>query len=136
MKKSLAAGLQARRRIAVDAARTIDFMGEAVRVYATPSMVNDIEYACRDLLVDHLDENEDSVGIRVEIDHLAPTPLGTWVEIAVAVAGIEGPRVTFSFEVRDSIETVGRGNHTRFVVDKTRTADRIAAKAARISAGA
>ncbi|MCW5637158.1 MAG: LysR family transcriptional regulator, partial [Rubrivivax sp.] len=76
MKPTLQPGLAAEVSFEVDRARTIDFMGEAARVYATPVLVRDIEVACRDLLLAHLDPGEDSVGTRVEIDHLAATLLG------------------------------------------------------------
>src|SRR5256885_14495650 len=73
MKASLTTGLTATRRITVDRNRTIGFMGEGGRVYATPELIRDIEMTCRNLLLEHLDEGEDSVGTRVEIDHLAAT---------------------------------------------------------------
>ena len=76
MKPTLAAGVTATIRIEVDRDRTIDFMGEKARVYATPMLVRDIEIACRNLLLEHLDAGEDSVGTRVEVDHLAATLLG------------------------------------------------------------
>jgi predicted thioesterase len=73
MKESLTAGLETTARIDIDAARTIDFMGDDGRVYATPELVRDIEMTCRDLLLEHLDPGEDSVGTRVEIDHVGAT---------------------------------------------------------------
>jgi predicted thioesterase len=51
-----------------------------------------------------------------------------WAEIRIEIAAIEKRRVTFAFEVRDAIEVVGRGSHTRFIVDKPKTAERLAAK--------
>ncbi len=117
-----------RRRIDVGSDRTIGFMGEEFRVYATPAMVSDVEYTCRDFLVENLPKGQDSVGTRVEIDHLAPTLLGMWAEIRVEVVSVEGRRVTFAFEVCDALETVGRGIHVRFIVDKPKTAERLAAK--------
>ena len=132
MKDTLCPGLGETRRIVVDEMRTIDFMGEALRVYATPWLVSDMEYACRDLILRHLDGGEDSVGVRVEVEHLAPTPLGEWVDIAIAVTAIDGRRLTLDFEARDTAEVVGRGNHTRFVVDTATAARRLSEKAARI----
>lgn len=131
-KDTLAPGLTHTRRVVVDRTRTIGFMGEEMRVYATPSMVSDMEYTCRDFLLSHLADGQDSVGMRVEIDHLAPTLLGMWADIRVTVAEVDKRRVTFSFEIVDALETVGRGSHTRFVVDKAKTADRLAAKAAKV----
>ncbi len=128
MRPELAPGAIHSRRLTVQRDRTIGFMGEDFRVYATPSMVNDMEYTCRDFLVKLLADGQDSVGARVEIDHLAPTLLGMWADIRVEITAVEKRRVTFSFEVRDAVEVVGRGTHVRFVVDKSKTAERLAAK--------
>ena len=76
MKDTLKAGLQRRVELTVDAPKTIDFMGDDLRVYATPQIVNDLEYACRDLILQQLDDGEDTVGASVEIQHAKPTPLG------------------------------------------------------------
>lgn len=100
-------------------------------VYATPHMVSDVEYACRDFLLAHLDAGEDSVGAHVTIDHLAATPLGLEVTIEAKLAKVEGRRVTFEFSVRDPVEECGRGVHVRFIVDGAKTRDRLAAKRAR-----
>jgi fluoroacetyl-CoA thioesterase len=76
MKETLRPGLSHRKEITVDEKRCIGFMGREGMVYATPMMVSDVEYACRDFLLEHLDAGEDSVGTQVVIDHLAATPLG------------------------------------------------------------
>ena len=129
MKTTLQAGLAAKRRFRIDRERTIDFMGEKARVYATPMLVRDIEVTCREFLLGHLDAGEDSVGTRVEIDHLAATLLGMEVEISIGVAEVKGRAVTFTVEAHDGIEAVCRGKHMRFVVDLKQTEARLAAKA-------
>ena len=129
MKPSLAAGVRATTKLTVDRARTIDFMGEKARVYATPMLVRDIEVACRELLLQHLDPGEDSVGTRVELDHLAATLLGMPVELDVTVAEVKGRAVTLEFAGKDSVEAVCRGKHHRFIVDVKKTEERLAAKA-------
>ncbi|MCM5569049.1 LysR family transcriptional regulator [Burkholderiaceae bacterium FT117] len=129
MKPSLAAGTTRSSRIVVDRARTIDFMGEQARVYATPMLVQDLEIACRELLLEHLDPGEDSVGTRVEIDHLAATLLGMTVELTVSVVETNGRAVVFEFAGTDGIDAICRGRHHRFVVDVAKTAERLAAKA-------
>lgn len=136
MKNTLTTGLRYTRRIKVERDATIGFMGEQMRVYATPSMVHDVEYACRDLLMQHCESNEDSVGSHIEMDHLAPTLLGMWVEVAVRISELDGPRVTFDVEVRDAIEQVGRGRHVRFVIDTERQLARLQKKAAKAGSGA
>jgi predicted thioesterase len=134
MKSSLAAGLSIVREITVDRERTIGFMGEKARVYATPMMVRDIEMTCRELLLEHLDPGEDSVGTRVEIDHLAATLLGMTVRIEAKVTEVKGRAVTFEVSVHDGIDQCGRCKHARFVADLRKTEERLAAKAQKAKA--
>ncbi len=131
MSDPLKPGLTLTRRIDVDRARTISFMGDECRVYATPLMLYDVEFACRDLLLEHLEPGKDSVGTRVELDHVGATLLGMWVEITVTLAKVEGPAVSFDFTVRDAIEEVARGKHNRFIVGVEKTAQRLKAKFAK-----
>jgi predicted thioesterase len=132
MKSTLAVGLTKTRRITVDRPRTIDFMGEALRVYATPELVRDIEVTCRELILEHLDPGEDSVGTRVEIDHMAPTLLDMWIDVTVTVAEVKGRLVTFDVSAKDAVEPVAKGRHIRFVVDHAKTGERLQAKAAKL----
>jgi predicted thioesterase len=115
MKPSLAPGLAATRHITVDEARCIAFMGDC-RVYATPRIISDVEYTCRNFLLEHLDPGEDSVGTRVNIEHVGPALLGADVTVAVRVAAVEGRRVTFEALVKDGPDEVLKGMHERFVV--------------------
>jgi fluoroacetyl-CoA thioesterase len=131
MKQSLEPGLELRRSVAVDESRCIGFMGKEGMVYATPRMVSDVEYACRDFLLAHLDPGEDSVGAHVSIDHLAATPLGLSVEISAKVVEVERRKVTFEFTVHDPVEQCGRGKHVRFVVETAKSRERLAAKRAK-----
>jgi predicted thioesterase len=131
MSDTLKPGLTATRRIDVDQARTIGFMGEELRVYSTPSLLYDVEVACRELILPHIGEGKDSVGTRVELDHVGATLLGMWVEITVTLAEVNGPAVTFEFSARDAVEEVGRGRHSRFIVGLEKTAQRLKAKLAK-----
>ena len=128
MKATLATGLTSQTTLVVDRDRTIDFMGDEGRVYATPMLVRDIEIACRNLLLQHLDAGEDSVGTRVELDHIGATLLGMTVQIDVTIAEVAGRAVTFAIEARDNIEPICKCRHSRFVVDVAKTAQRLAAK--------
>jgi len=129
MKASLIAGVSTTSKLTVDRDRTIGFMGEKARVYATPMLVRDMEMASRELLLKHLDAGEDSVGTRVELDHLAATLLGMSVELKVTVAEVNGRAVTLEVEGRDGVDVICRGKHKRFVVDVKTTEARLAAKA-------
>jgi fluoroacetyl-CoA thioesterase len=129
MKDSLAAGISTVRELTVDRERTIDFMGETARVYATPMMVRDIEMTCRQMLLAHLDPGEDSVGTRVEVDHLAATLLGMTVRIEAKITEVKGRAVMFEVAAHDGIDAIARCKHARFIVDLKKSEERLAAKA-------
>ena len=131
MKESLRPGISRTNRVTIDKDRTIGFMGEEGRVYATPRLVHDIEHTCRDLILEHADANEDSVGINVSINHLAPTLPGMTAEITATVSAVEGRKVTFEIAAKDNLEAICAGSHSRFVVDKGKTLERLKAKAAK-----
>jgi fluoroacetyl-CoA thioesterase len=134
MKPSLRPDISRTNRIEVGRERTIGFMGDEARTYATPSMILDIEHTCRELILQHADAGEDSVGMEVAVKHLAPTLMGMTVEVTVRVASVEGRKITFEVAVKDELDNVGAGSHTRFVVDKAKTFERLKAKAARFAA--
>ena len=135
MKPTLQPGVSGVRRITVDRERTISFMGEDARVYATPRLIGDIEYTCRDVLLAHLDPGEDTVGVEVALRHLAPTLPGSTVEISVTVTAVERRKVVLDIAAKDEIEEISRGTHTRFVVEVAKTVERLKAKAAKLAAG-
>lgn len=132
MKDTLQVGTQYLVKYVVETEKTISFMGDDLRIYSTPSMVFDLETACRELLSAHQNTGEDSVGSRVEIDHLAPTLLGQIVEINCTVKELNLPRVVFQVDIKDEIDTIGSAVHTRFVVDVLKQKLRIEKKKERI----
>ena len=136
MDPNLKPGVSATEHVLVERDRSIGFMGERARVYSTPSMVNDVEYACLRLIQKYLAEEESSVGMTVSIDHLAPTPIGCEVQIKVTVSAVDGRKVTLDAEVRDAAEVVGSGVHVRYVIDVARQARRIGEKRALIESRA
>ena len=131
MSDTLKVGLSATRHVEIDLARTISFMGDDCRVYSTPNLLYDVEMACRDLLLEHIEAGKDSVGTRVELDHVGATLLGMWVDVTVTMAEVNGGAVSFDFSVRDAVEEVARGKHNRFVVGVEKTAQRLKAKRAK-----
>ena len=131
MYEDLTVGTSESRTITVDHDRTIGFMGEDCRVYATPSLVHDIEHACRDLILARVPEGQDSVGTKVSIAHLAPTILGMQATITVTVSEIDGRRVVLDVVASDSVEPICKGSHERFIVDIAKTAERLQQKTAK-----
>jgi len=109
-------GQQISREIVVDAARTIDFMGPDIRVYATPNMVADVEMVCRDMLLSKLGPGEDSVGIRVVIDHLGPALVGDRIAIHATIKVVDGRRISFDTTVMREGKIIGLMQHIRAAV--------------------
>lgn len=131
MKASVEPGLRKMRRVTVASKRVTRHLGENLGVYATPAMVADMEMLCRDFLMEHLDAGEDSVGTRVDIQHLAATPEGMWVDITATITAVDRRAVTFEAVARDAFDEVGRCTHARFVVDVAKMKERLQAKIAK-----
>ncbi len=129
--KTVPIGATLSRKIVVDRDRTIDFLGEHLRVYATPMMVRDVEVACRDLLLQYCDAGEDNVGTGISLSHKGSTLLGMTIDVTVTVKAVEGRRITFSTLVADSGEEISSGEHGRFVVEIEKVRARMEEKAAK-----
>ena len=129
MSTPLTAGISVSRNFTIDKGRTIGFMGEDARVYATPSLITDIEHTCRDLIVEHVGSGEDSVGFKVSILHTAPTLLGMDVTVTATITEVDGAKVVFDVSAKDSLDSICSGKHERFVVNIEKTKQRLLAKA-------
>lgn len=134
MKDSLQPGVSKVRCVVVDRERTISFMGEEGRVYATPELCRDIEQTCREVLLDHAQAGEDSVGFEIFVRHMAPTLPDMQVEITATVSAVEGRKVSFVVAAKDELEPIAEGKHIRFIVDPEKTRERLRAKAAKRAA--
>ncbi len=99
-----------------------------LRVYATPAMVRFVERSCFRLLEARLPEGKTTVGVEIQLQHLAPTPIDREVHVRAEVTAVDGNRVEFQFEVRDDLEAVGRGKHTRAIIDVDRFLARVKSK--------
>ncbi len=129
-------GARARLHLLVTGDHAVDFLGDAeARVLATPSLIGHLELAAREAVKPHLDQGFDTVGVHVELRHLAATPLGMGVACHAEVTGVEGRRVRFRIWAEDEQETVAEGTHERYVIDVERFAQRVTAKAQRTGGG-
>lgn len=95
-----------------------------VPVLATPRVVALVEEAAVHALDGHLDEGETSVGMKVQLDHLAPTATGHTVAAEATVEKVTGRRVTFTVSVNDERGLVAVGRVTRVIVDAERFLDK------------
>jgi predicted thioesterase len=100
----------------------------SLRVLATPVMISVMEGVSHRLLAERLPEGRSSVGILVNVRHLAPTPLGSAVRVRTEVIAVEGSRVTFRVQAFDETELAGEGEHQRVVIDVARFLQRVEAK--------
>jgi fluoroacetyl-CoA thioesterase len=103
------------------------------KVFATGFMIVLMEWTCTQLLAPHLDPGEGSLGVHVDVSHLAATLPGMTVTVDVAVTEIVGNRVAFKVKAHDGIDLIGEGRHERFVVMWDKFNARLAAKAKKVA---
>ena len=100
-------------------------------VFATPYLGGFMERASAELIDKQLAEGWQSVGISMNLQHLAATPLGMEVRIVTKISAVEGRKLTFDIEAYDEMEKIGTAMHERFIIDAKKFNDRVAAKAAK-----
>jgi fluoroacetyl-CoA thioesterase len=98
------------------------------QVFATPMMVTAMENAALNAVRDYLEPGESAVGTRIDVRHLAATPVGHQVTAEAEVTKVDGRRIEFRVSARDEIEEIGAGAHERMVVDLARLDRRLKAK--------
>ncbi len=136
MKPALQIGHVAELQTAVDAAQAIAIgkSGSAV-VFSTPAMINLMEHAARAALRPYLEEGEESVGVDVQVEHLAATPVGVEVRATARVTDIQQRVIAFEIEAFDGADKIGQGTHRRAIIRTERFAEKLAEKRSRITSG-
>ncbi len=123
---ALEAGMWAETEIVVTDAMTAAAVGSGlVAGLSTPSMIGLMEGAAVKAVSAHLEAGTSTVGSRIDVAHLAPTPVGMSVRARAVLDVVEGRRLVFSVSVADEVGEVGRGTHERFVIDLARFAQRM-----------
>ncbi|MGN0204296.1 MAG: thioesterase family protein [Coprococcus sp.] len=87
-------------------------------VFSTPSMINMMELTCAKLMEQCLEDGKGSVGMSVDIKHLASTPCGKKVRCEVEIKEVSGKKVTFNVNAYDENGLIGTGIHKRAVINK------------------
>ena len=136
MKESLKPGLRAASTMRVTPEMLVPGLagffanfGDMPEVLATMAMVGFVESACLKCIGRHLDPGEHSVGVAVDVSHVAATLVGMEVRAEVELVAVEGRRLTFAVKVFDERELIGEGRHQRAVIDVARFLERVQAKA-------
>jgi fluoroacetyl-CoA thioesterase len=143
MKPSLKPGLKHRFSYTVPESKTVPFtypeapeIAAMPKVFATGFMVVLVEWTCIQLMAPHLDPGEGSVGVHVDVSHLAATLPGQTVTVDVECTAVDGKRISFAVKGHDGVDLIGEGRHERFVVAWDKFNQRLAAKAAKAATAA
>lgn len=143
MKPTLQPGLSARLEYAVPAERTVPHLlpesadfAALPAVLATGYLVGLVEWACMRALDGHLDGDEQTVGVQVDLSHEAPTPPGGTVIVETELVAVEGRQLTFTVTAADEAAVVCRGRHRRAVINREHFGRRLTTHPAASIAGA
>ena len=136
MKDSLKPGLTYQFKYEVPENKTVPFLypeaaefQQMPRVLATGFMVGLFEWTCIQAINPHIDwPDEQTVGIGINLNHLAATPPGLTVNVAVRLEEVEGRKLVFSILADDGIDKISEGTHERFVIDAAKFNARVADK--------
>jgi fluoroacetyl-CoA thioesterase len=122
-------GTKGESSIVVSAETAVSFLGiDAARVLGTPFLIFHLEMTARNSVKPFLDEGFDTVGARVDVRHLAATPLGMHVTFRTELTGIEDRRLIFRVEAFDEKEKISEGYHERAIIQVAKFASRVQAK--------
>lgn len=138
MKTGLTVGTVGELRVIVSADQVIHLGADTPTgavVFATPAMINLMELAAREVIRPFLDDGEESVGAIVHVEHLAATPIGAAVRAVARVISVNRKLVEFEIQAFDAIDLIGKGTHTRAIIQTDRFRQRLAEKASKLSEG-
>jgi fluoroacetyl-CoA thioesterase len=98
-------------------------------VFATPMLGGLMEQVSAELIDQHLQPGEQSVGVSMDLKHLAATPLGMEVRVRTEVTAVEGRKLSFRLEAFDEVEKIGEALHERFIIAADKFNARVVQKA-------
>ena len=101
-------------------------------VYATPAMIALMENTCQTLMGPHLAGGEGSVGVSVNVKHVAATPIGMTVRCEGRIKEIRGRKVVFEVTCYDDVQMVGTGEHVRAIIDNEAFLANVESKKAKV----
>lgn len=123
-------GLRGEARVKVDESNTaVRFGSGSVLVFATPAMIGLMEKAALTSVDPLLGEGMATVGVELNVKHLAATPMGMDVAAVSELIEIDGKRLVFRVEAFDAKEKIGEGVHQRYIISLAKFMDRVQAKA-------
>ena len=118
-----------RETVLVDGTNIASAIGSGlVDVFATPMMIALLELASARCIEKYLEPGMVSVGTHVDVEHSGATPIGMQVTATATVTAVDRRKVDFDVVVSDEVGEVGRGTHTRFIVDKAKFTEKAVGK--------
>ena len=102
-------------------------------VYATSVMVGHMEAVCAEMVLPHLGEGEQTVGIGMQFSHIAATPLGMKVRFNAKLVEVDGRKLVFEVEGFDEADKIGKATHQRFIINAEKFNSNVAKKAGKTS---
>ena len=115
--------------VPTDMKHAVEFAGDGMpAVVSTPNIIQFLERTARHTLAPHLDADERTVGMEIDIKHLAPTPVGQTIHCTARVMAVDGVKIQFQIEARDDHEVIVRGLHKRAVIRTESFTKRVQAK--------
>lgn len=97
-------------------------------VFATPAMIALMEQTAAESVEKELEQGTTTVGIKINVDHLAATPVGMKVYCESTLAEVDGRKLVFDIEAFDEAGMIGKAYHERFIVDSKRFMDKTLSK--------
>ena len=136
MKSSLKDGIQYQHKFIIPKSKTVPNLYPESNefkimpeVFATGYLVGFLEWACILAIKPHLDwPSEQSVGTHINVSHQAATPAGHEVIANVELINIDGKKLTFNVEARDSVDIISKGTHERFIINKEKFDNKVREK--------
>ena len=119
-------GLTYQQQTTVEKTDTAKEVGSGnLAVYGTPAMIAFVENTALKAVVEKLENNKTTVGTKVDINHLSPTPVGEKVTCSVELTEVNGSQLTFDVTVEDEHNKIGEGRHLRYIVDEDKFMEKI-----------
>ena len=100
----------------------------ALPVLATPMMIACMENVCFESIGPHLEPGQGTVGVKVDVAHLAPTPVGAAVRFECELVEVDRKRLVFAVKAYDEAGLIGEGRHERFIIDNQKFINRLQKK--------
>ena len=129
MKRIPKTGTVGEEKFVVSEQHVIDFAHDGMpRILSTPWLIWFLEHAARNAMLPLLEPGKSTVGVLVNVEHIAPTPIGHEVACRARVIYADGPLISFQLEAHDEYEQIARGTHKLRVIAASRLARRVEQK--------